>query len=125
LPLRTLLRIAWVAGVVLVIVGSLMPGDSTPIQALDRLNISDKLQHFASYAVLGFLPALHEGRRTVMILALGLVALGVLLEYGQLLSPSRDFEILDMVADTAGICIGVVAGWPFRKRAARRYRTEP
>ena len=125
MPLRTVLRIAWVAGVILVIAGSLLPGDSTAIQALDRLDISDKIQHFASYAVLGLLPALHEGRRTVMILALCVVGLGVLLEFGQLLSPGRDFEILDMVADTGGVCIGVAAGWLFRGRAARRYRTEP
>lgn len=103
----------------MVIVGTLLPGDSAPIKALGLLDISDKVEHFGAYVVLGFLPALHERRRVVGLLAAALVALGILLEFGQLLSPGRDFEIGDMVADAAGVLAGVGLGWGPRSRAAK------
>jgi hypothetical protein len=122
LPLRTLLRLAWFLGVAVVIVGSLLPGDSAAIRALDKLDISDKIQHFAAYMVVALLPALHERRPVVVTLAVALVGLGVLLEFGQVLSPGRDFEIGDMVADTAGVCVGIAAGWPLRRHVGRYTR---
>lgn len=112
--LSNVLRLAWIAGVVLVIVGSLLPGDSLPIRALGHLGISDKVQHFAAYAVLALLPAIHERPRVVGIFAVALIGLGVLLEFGQLLSAGRDFEIGDMAADVAGVCVGISAGSPLR-----------
>jgi VanZ family protein len=112
------LRAAWFVCVTLVIVGSLLPGNSLPIRALARLNVSDKIQHFASYAVLAFLPAIHERPRVVKAIVFGLIGLGVLLEFGQLLE-SRDFEIGDMVADTVGVFVGFAAGWPLRPYVRR------
>jgi VanZ family protein len=122
LRLGIIFRIAWFLGVAVVIVGSLLPGDSTPIAALDKLDISDKVQHFAAYMVLAFVPALHERWRVVAILAATRVGLGILLEFGQMLSPSRDFEIGDMVADAAGVCAGIAAGWSLRRRVGRYLR---
>ena len=122
LRLRALLRLTWIAGVIVVIVGTLLPGNSAPIKALDLLDVNDKVEHFAAYTALGLLPALHERRRIVGILAVALVALGILLEFGQLLSPGRDFEIGDMVADAAGVCVGVSIGWLLRGRTGRYLR---
>ena len=84
------------------------------MRALGRLHISDKIQHFAAYAVLAFLPAIHERPRIVGAIALGLIGLGVLLELGQPLA-SRNFEFADMLADAIGVTIGAVAGWPLRR----------
>ena len=111
---KRLLRGLWLAAILTVIAGSLLPGDSTPIRMLDRLDISDKLQHFAAYAVLAFLPAIHERRRFVIRAVLFAVALGIALEFGQLDSPGRDFEIGDMAADTIGVCAGLMIGAPLR-----------
>lgn len=118
--IHNLLRLAWSVAVLVVIVGSLIPGDSLPIRELALLDISDKVQHFAAYAVLAFLPALHERRKAVTILAVAAVALGVLLEFGQLFSVSRDFEIGDMVADAAGVCVGLALGCGLRAQFARK-----
>lgn len=104
--------------VVLVIVGSLLPGNSIPMRELARLHINDKVQHFGAYAALAFLPAIHEKRKLLILAALGLVALGVLLEFGQMLSAGRFFEIGDMVADTAGVCVGAAFGLPLRGEIA-------
>jgi VanZ family protein len=108
--LKTSMRGFWLAAIVVVTVGSLIPSTSLPMRALDQLNINDKLQHLVAYMVLAFLPAIHERRKFVVAAALGAVALGVALEFGQLLSGWRDFEIADMIADAFGVCIGLTTG---------------
>jgi len=108
------LRILWFAAVVAVVVGSLLPGSSLPIQALGELHISDKILHFAAYAVLAFLPALHERRPALGAALLGALALGVLLEFAQRLSPGRNFELADMLADACGLLCGLILALPLR-----------
>jgi hypothetical protein len=54
------MRIAWLIRLVAVIVGSLLPADSALLRALDRLAINHKVQHLLAYALLAFLPAIHE-----------------------------------------------------------------
>jgi VanZ family protein len=108
------LRILWFAAVVAVVVGSLLPGSSLPIRALGELNISDKILHFAAYAVLAFLPALHERWSALAAALLGAVTLGVLLEFAQRLSPGRNFELADMVADACGVLCGLILALPLR-----------
>jgi VanZ family protein len=111
------MRACWLFLAAVVIVGSLLPGDSFPMVALDRLHLSDKFEHFGAYALLAFLPAVHECRRTVVLAAIGAIALGVGLEFAQLYSGWRDFEIGDMIADAAGVCGGLMAGIPLRRTA--------
>jgi VanZ family protein len=81
--------------------------------AVDRLQINDKVLHFAAYMVLAFLPAIHE--RRPIVAAVGAVALGVALEFGQLASGWRDFEIGDMIADAMGAFTGVAVGVSIRR----------
>jgi VanZ family protein len=116
------LRTIWFIAILLVIVGSLLPGDSLPIRALNRLNINDKIEHFGAYAVLAFLPTIHERWRFVIAAALGAVVLGVLLEFAQLYSGWRDFEIGDMVADAVGVCFGLAVGLEIRIRSTKLLR---
>jgi VanZ family protein len=103
-----------------VVIGSLLPAQSAPIKALDLLGISDKLEHFLAYSFLAFLPAVHERWNFVVAAALGAIALGVGLEYGQLYSPGRSFEIADMAADAMGVCFGLIVGIPLRSSVALR-----
>jgi VanZ family protein len=112
---RKVLRVAWLLALVAVIVGSLLPPDSAPIRTLDLLPFSDKFDHMGMYALLAFLPALHEETKVVWWMALGAVALGIALEFAQL-HVGRDFEIGDMVADAVGVSVGLAAGIPLRKR---------
>ncbi len=107
---KLLMRITWAVALLLVMTGSLLPASSAPILALGRLQISDKLLHFLAYAILGALPALHESGRAIALVCAILIAVGIGLEYGQLFSPGRSFELLDMAADAAGIASGVLAG---------------
>jgi hypothetical protein len=41
---KYILRTGWFIAIVLVVVGSLLPGDSLPIETLDRLPIGDKIE---------------------------------------------------------------------------------
>jgi VanZ family protein len=93
-----------------VVIGSLLPGESAPMAALESLRINDKAQHVLAYTALALLPALHERRRALAFIAPGLVALGILLEFGQLFSPGRSFELGDMAADAVGVIAGSLIG---------------
>ena len=108
------IRTLWLAAIVIVVVGSLLPSNSAPVRALDELHVSDKLEHVGAYALLAFLPAIHEQRRFIIAAAIGAVLLGIGLEFGQLLTGWRDFEVGDMIADAVGVCSGVGAGIPIR-----------
>ena len=108
------LRVLWTGCLIAVIVGSLLPADSAPMRALDKLDVNDKVQHLLAYAALAFLPALHERLRKLAVLLLIAAALGVLLEYGQLYSPGRTFDVHDMLADVLGIALGTAIGLPLR-----------
>jgi VanZ family protein len=120
LALRLLLRLIWAALLVLVVIGSLLPAASAPMRMIAALHVNDKVQHIVAYLSLAFLPALHERRRRLAYTAVGLVALGVLLEFGQLWSPGRSFEIGDMLADAAGVIAGASLGLWARPPAASR-----
>jgi VanZ family protein len=112
------LRLVWLLAVLVVITGSLLPSDSGAMRTLDRLPFGDKTEHTAAYALLAFLPALHERRRRVAETAAGAVLLGVALEFAQRWSGWRDFEVADMAADALGVAAGLAMGWALRVYAA-------
>ena len=116
------LRAVWSIAILFVVVGSLIPGDSFPIKTLERVPVSDKVDHFVAYAILAFLPAIHERWGFVIAAAIGAVVLGVALEFGQLYSGWRDFEIGDMVADAVGVCFGLAVGLEIRIRSTKLLR---
>ena len=114
-PQRHGVRILWACALIIVIFGSLLAPSSKPMELIGELPISDKVEHFSAYFVLAFLPALHERARIAWWIAAGAILLGVGLEYGQLYEANgRDFEVLDMVADAAGVLSGMLVAWPFR-----------
>jgi VanZ family protein len=108
--LQWVLRAVWFAAILIVIVVSLLPWNSPLVRAIEELQINDKFWHVAAYMGLAFLPAIHEPRRRIVTAAVGAAALGVALEFGQLVSGWREFEIGDMAADAIGVCIGVAIG---------------
>jgi VanZ family protein len=105
-------RVVWLLVVFIVVLGSLLPENSLPMRQLDRLHLNDKFEHFAAYTVLAFLPPLYERWLSIVLAAVGAVLLGIGLEYAQLLLGWRHFEIGDMIADTGGVCFGLLVGIP-------------
>jgi VanZ family protein len=105
-------------------VGSLLPGSSLPMRALSQLDLNDKFEHAVAYAVLAWIPAVHERRKVVVVAAISAVAMGVGLEYLQLYSGWRDFEVGDIIADAGGVSCGIAAALPFRSAALFRSVSE-
>jgi VanZ family protein len=54
---------------------------------------------------------------SVALLLLIAVAMGILLEFGQLYSPGRSFDTHDMLADVVGIITGAATGLLLRSLA--------
>ena len=81
---------------------------------------SDKLQHFALFFGLTGLALAAYSRARLIPLALALTGFGALIEFLQMIPAlHRSAELLDWVADTAGVVL-VVALAALRRRSALR-----
>jgi len=99
---RLWLVIGWVL-VLLVIYLSVTPA---PIAA--TMALGDKFGHVLAYVVLMYwFASLHESPNRRATLAVGLIAMGIALEFVQRWTGYRSFEVTDMAAGAAG----VIAGW--------------
>ena len=100
--------ILWLLAMAATITGELLPGNSTPMTWIAATHINDKTLHFAAYALLAFIPAFGFRLRHGIPLALSMILLGIALEFGQSLVPSRSFELADMMANALGVFAGIV-----------------
>jgi len=95
------LVVGWLL-VLLVIVLSL-----APISIEVPVSEGDKLNHALAYATLMLWFAhTHEAPVRRAVLAIGLVALGIALEFAQGWTGYRSFEVADMAANAVGVAIG-------------------
>lgn len=80
----------------------------------------DKLGHLLAYALLmGWFVQLFRGWHTILRYAVALIALGIGLEFLQQLT-GRYFEYADMLANTLGVCLGMLTALtPLRDRLLR------
>ena len=95
---KTVSRYVFAAGMVAVVVLSLLPGKDMP-----SVGVSDKIEHVVAYALLGLAGGLaFPTRRATMLLLVLLPILGIALEVAQLFVPERSSEVADAVADWIG-----------------------
>lgn len=91
--------------IALIIFLSLMP--SPPALDTDH---GDKLGHLLAYGTLMFwFCQIHATRRSRIAHAVAFAALGVALEFAQGSTGYREFEVLDMLANAAGVALGWAA----------------
>jgi VanZ family protein len=113
-------RRAWAATLSLLTVTvlflALRPGSGGPTLGWDKAN------HALAFACLAFsgLFALRERRRAPLWVAIGLLALGGLIELVQLHVPGRSAEWADLLADAVGIGLGLAAALVLAARLDRR-----
>ena len=89
----------------LVIFLSLSPVPPQPT----RLDHGDKLAHFLAYSwLMLWFCQLYVGSARRWALALGFIALGVSLEFLQTFTPTRSYDLLDMLANSAGVLFGAL-----------------
>ena len=104
-----MLKALWIALVICVVVGSLLPAGSPALNAIGKLHVNDKLLHFAAYLALSFL-AVHvfPNRRKGIQAGASMFLLGVILEFGQHFSPGRSVELGDVIANGIGVISGLL-----------------
>ncbi len=98
------LRVAagW-ALVMLVVYLSLAPNPPAPL----TFENSDKVEHAFAYAILSFwFCHIYLSARSRAVVIVGLVGLGVGLEYVQGWTGYRTFDVMDMLADSVGVWLG-------------------
>ena len=111
-PARLRLRPLWLtlgwALVLFIVYESLTP---RPLEI--QVEQGDKLGHMAAYLVLmSWFANIYENTGERVVCALGCVALAVGLEFAQRLTPTRTFEIADMVAGAIGVLIALALAPP-------------
>lgn len=108
-------RILLLAVLLAILALALMPLVAPPV----FINHIDKLEHMAAFAMLWLL-----GRRAgvpVWWLALGLLGYGALIEVAQgTLTTTREADVLDWLADAAGIALGAGLEWVWLRRRRGR-----
>jgi VanZ family protein len=118
LPLRfrrTWMLVGW--ALVLIVVYASLTGNPVVTKA----GINDKFEHFAAYGTLSFWFAGIYPRSRYAMIAAGLFLLGVSMEFLQgLMREGRVQDYLDVIANTAGIAMGLtvaifwLGGWAQR-----------
>ena len=115
---QPVLRAGFVAALVIILAGALYPLGGDPS------GNGDKVVHFAAFYGLTLLGAAAYPRaRDIVWLVVGLAAYGALIEVLQPLPPfGRDRDVLDWVADIAGVVLALipflVAHWRSRRASA-------
>lgn len=108
LPLRfrkVWLGLGWLM-VAFVCFGSLLPAPEMDLRPL----VGDKLIHFGAYLVLTvWFGGLYGRPLNYVVIAAVLIALGLVLDMLQGMMPTRQFDLLDVLANSAGALVGFVA----------------
>ncbi|WP_176631846.1 VanZ family protein [Desulfolutivibrio sulfoxidireducens] len=91
-----------------------MPGDFPGV---------DKVYHLVGYAWLAFWPCFGFARKRIgLAVSLSMILFGCGLEYAQGHVPGRMASVWDMVANTAGVLLGILAGRVVRRRFSPFFR---
>lgn len=94
------------------LVAMVLAGSLAPLPQ-DGVQVNDKLLHLLSYLILALWFGFIYPRERFTRVGLGLIGLGVLIEFLQYGTGYRSFEIADMLVDAAGTAAGLaVAATP-------------
>jgi VanZ family protein len=106
-------RPLWLISIVVVGYLSLSPRVEMPCQ----FSGADKLAHCLAYAWLGGLASFGFLEvRAALAAAFFMIPLGVGLEIAQHYVPNREFSVADMIANSTGVILGIIAARYARKR---------
>lgn len=96
----------WIAvGIMLILFVAISSVISIPAP-LKVFMLKDKVMHTLAYAsLMGWFSQIYRHDLTRLLLAISLVLMGVGIEYLQGMTVSRQFDVLDMVANTSGVML--------------------
>ena len=100
---------AWWLAIAITVVVCLVPGPDLPRTPPG----GDKIEHFLAYFLLAAAAVqLYATRRALWIVAAGLVALGIAIEFAQgAFTTTRAMDAWDAVADAVGVAAGMATAW--------------
>jgi VanZ family protein len=114
--IRSIAQLAFVVGLMLLLVLCLTPGDQMPPLAGQY----DKLEHGTAFLMLALCGRIaFPSRRALWFLLGGLAVLGAAIEFTQMVIPGRDAEFMDEVADVTGAILGLGLGEMLRRPLGR------
>lgn len=99
-------RRLWIGvGVLLILLVSLGSVLSLP-STVQSVMVHDKLLHTLAYACLmGWFSQIYRHDLTRLVLVIGLILMGIAIEFVQGSTGYRQFDVLDMVANTSGVVL--------------------
>jgi VanZ family protein len=106
-----LVLLAWLASLLFVTVGSLLPAHELRTLHYDAIPLNDKVIHSLSYMVVASLSMLAFRYPSGLIGAALMIPFGIMIEFAQRLVPGRSFEIGDMVADAVGVFASILLAY--------------
>jgi hypothetical protein len=104
-------QLASIAGLIIILTFALIPSDWLWQNKMSGWHIRDKWLHGITFAFLTFWFCGQYERAAYWRVVLGLVAFGVLIEVCQQALVYRSAETMDLVADIAGIAVGLVLSY--------------
>ncbi len=85
----------------------LLPGKDLPATGM-----SDKVEHLTAYTLLSLWFAGVYPRTRYWVIALGLLVLGIFIEFGQyVMHAGRQADVRDVLANSTGIIVGLTLAW--------------
>lgn len=110
-----LFKVLFFFGVILIAIGSVMPGKQLPS------NLPwDKALHFIGYFGLGFLARMGSDKRPTWLLMIACILFSLVIEVAQMFIPNRGFEWADLLANSLGVVTGVLVAMPIKMYLKRR-----
>lgn len=103
---KTLFWLALISSYILAV----LPQENVP----ELTPFNDKGNHFLAFSVLTLL-LLHAYRVKYLTAFVLMMLYGVLIEVSQLFAVNRHGELLDVLADTIGVVVGILLYWLIRK----------
>ena len=91
----------------------------------NKSNPPDVTVNILGFVPLGVFVAWRRRPRALLIAACAGLAVSLVIEFGQLLLPSRDPSLVDIATNTAGAALGGVIAWRLRRRAAPPRQLQP
>ena len=103
--MKKIAQVIWISSIFLVSYFSLIPRIDLP----QTFSGADKIVHFLAYFWLSAVPffGFSEIKRAIKA-ALWMIGLGIGLEFGQIWVPGRQLSLMDMIANSAGVAVGIL-----------------
>lgn len=89
---------------------------TTAIEHQVQATFNDKINHLAAFGTLSLLAHIAYASTPKVKWATGLLGYGLLIEVVQYFLPHREFSLLDLAADLAGIALYLVIFYPLFER---------